>query len=366
MKQKLQLLILLCTINFNTNAQSLLNIGLNIGDPAPPLKVKAWVKGTPIQNFEKDKIYVIDFWATWCFPCMKLMPHFSELARKYQDKATFLSIDIYEKKDIPIAKIKRLVDSMGTQMDFTVGIEDNKFMSKNWADTSRAYGVPTIFIINNGKIDWIGHPKYADSVLTQILNKTWNPPFALLKRNDQIYLRELELKSSPELYKKLFRYKINMAGNTYDRVMISPDSVLLVINEMVRNIPSLKFLPVFVTFTFPALLQTNPQKAYDFAREVMATHTHVDEPLSLSLVYYIEENSDKLQLPENIYRLGAECCQAFIDKDPYPEFGFVSSTYKRMANLYRHAGDLTKAAEAEQKAKDTLPQKTNVPRFKDK
>jgi thiol-disulfide isomerase/thioredoxin len=354
MKQKLQLLMLLCTINFNINAQSLFNIGLNIGDPAPSLKVKTWVKGTPIQNFKKDKIYVIDFWATWCTPCMALMPHFSNLAHKYQDKATFLAIDIYEKKDISTAKIKKLIDSMGNRMDFKVGIEENKLMTKNWADASKLEGIPSIFIINDGKIDWIGHPKYADSVLTQILNKTWKPGFASIKRNNQLYLRHLEFVSAKELSDKIFRFEINMAGNTYDRVMIRPDSVLLVINEMVRNVPSLKFLPNFVSFTFPALLKTDPQKAYDFAQEVMTTSSYVDEPSYGILIYQIEENSDKLQIPKNIYRLGAECFQALIDKDPYPEFSNISENYKRMANFYRLAGDLSKATEAERKG-ERLP-----------
>jgi len=354
MKQKLQLLIFLFTINFNLSAQSLFNIGLNIGDPAPPLKVKAWIKGKPIKNFEKGKIYVIDFWATWCVPCLALMPHYSELAHKYQDKATFLSIDIYEKESIPIAKVKKIVDSMGKRMDFTIGIEENKFMSKNWADTSKSYGIPNIFVVNDGRIAWIGHPKYADSVLTEILNKTWKPELAKLKRNDQLYLGNLQLESAEELYNRITRYKINMAGNTYERVTISPDSVLLVIDEMVKNVPNLKFLPNFVGRTFPALLQTNPQKAYAYAMEVMATHTNYDDPPYLSLVYQIEENSDKLHIPENIYRLGAECCQAWIDLDPYPELGMTSSTYKRMASMYSLAGDSSKAAEAEQKAKDFL------------
>ncbi|RAJ29096.1 TlpA family protein disulfide reductase [Pedobacter cryoconitis] len=352
MKCKFQLFIFLCTISFNINAQSLFNIGLNIGDPAPPLKVKAWVKGKPIQKFEKDKIYVIDFWATWCIPCMALMPHFSKLAHKYQDKATFLSIDIYEKENVPIAKIKKLVDNMGDRMDVTVGVEENKLMSKNWADTSKAKGIPTIFIVNDGKIDWIGHPKYADSVLKQILNKTWRPELARLKRNNQLYLYDLDMESTGELVDRTYRYEINMAGNTYDRVEIRPDSVLLIIDEMVKNIPSLKFLPGFIVSKFPALLQTDPQKAYDFVREAMATPSYYDEPPYLLLVNAIEENSDKMKVPENIFRLGAECCQAWIDSDPYPELGFTSTTYKRMANLYRHAGDLQKAAEAEQKAKD--------------
>ena len=282
---------------------------------------------------------------------MASMSRLSETARKYQDKITVLSIDIYEKENTPIAKIKKLVNSMGNRMDFSVGIEENRFMAKNWVDTSEARGIPSTFIVNDGKLDWIGHPKYLDSVLTRILNKTWSREFALLKRNHQLYLRHLESMGSQELLVKIDRYVANMANNTYNRVKISPDSILLVIDEMVKNVPSLEFLPVFVSFKFAALLKTEPQKAYDFAREAMA---YDDDPPYRTLIVNIEENSEKLQIPVNIYRLGAECYQALIDSNPYPEYGDIPGKYKKMANLYKLAGDLPKAKEAEQKGERHL------------
>jgi len=351
MNRKLQLLILIFTITFKCSAQPLIHISLNIGDPAPPLKVKAWIKGMQIEKLRNDKIYVLDFWATWCGPCLALMPHFSKLAKKYQDKVTFLSIDIYERGQVPISKIRQLVDSMGKRMDFSVGVEEGRFMSKNWADASGYRGIPTIFIVSGGKIEWTGHPKYADSVLTKILDKSWSPQFAMLKRNNQLYLRQLEILSAKELISKIVRYKVNLTGNTYDRVQISPDSVLYVIDEMVRNIPSLKFLPVFVSYTFAALLKTDLKKAYNYAQEAMFTSSHVDEPSYGILINQIEEISANVQLPENFYRLGVECVQLQIDKNPYPELGDTPGQYRKMAKLYKLAGDLPKAAEAEEKGK---------------
>src|SRR5689334_22065643 len=74
---------------------------LKIGDPAPPIKVLKWAKGTPIEKFEPGRVYVVDFWATWCYYCRMSMPHLSALARKYGDKVTVISIDVAEDRAGP-------------------------------------------------------------------------------------------------------------------------------------------------------------------------------------------------------------------------------------------------------------------------
>ena len=67
---------------------------LTIGDPAPSLKYSKWIKGNPIKGFEDGKVYVLEFWATWCVPCIKAMPHLSELAKKYKSTTTFIGVNI--------------------------------------------------------------------------------------------------------------------------------------------------------------------------------------------------------------------------------------------------------------------------------
>ena len=61
---------------------------LKIGDPAPALEPMAWIKGEPVKKFAPGRVYVIEFWATWCVPCKELMPHLSDLQRKHADKLT--------------------------------------------------------------------------------------------------------------------------------------------------------------------------------------------------------------------------------------------------------------------------------------
>ena len=61
------------------------------GKPAPPLVVQNWINSKPQTLGElKGKIVVLDFWATWCGPCIKSIPHTNELLKKYADKGVVI------------------------------------------------------------------------------------------------------------------------------------------------------------------------------------------------------------------------------------------------------------------------------------
>ena len=52
---------------------------LSIGDKAPKPQLKKIVKGEFPDEFEKDTVYVVEFWATWCPPCRREMPDLERL-----------------------------------------------------------------------------------------------------------------------------------------------------------------------------------------------------------------------------------------------------------------------------------------------
>ena len=50
--------------------------------------------------YKGDKPVVIDFWASWCGPCMKLLPVMEQLAEKYKDRVIFLKVNAVKEKEL--------------------------------------------------------------------------------------------------------------------------------------------------------------------------------------------------------------------------------------------------------------------------
>ncbi|MBD0830586.1 TlpA disulfide reductase family protein [Aestuariibaculum sediminum] len=76
------------------------------------LKVYDYEGLEPLLNKKDGKVYVVNFWATWCVPCVKELPYFEALNKAYADKnveVLLVSLDFphqYDSKLKPFIKDK--------------------------------------------------------------------------------------------------------------------------------------------------------------------------------------------------------------------------------------------------------------------
>lgn len=171
---------------------------LKIGDAAPKLEVKEFLKGDPVKQLDKGKIYVVEFWATWCGPCIKTIPHLTELQKKHKD-VTFIGVSVWEQEGAEVAKF---VEKMGDKMEYRVATDavpagkdaNQGAMAKNWMTAAAQDGIPAAFIVNgDGVVAWIGHPNEMDKPLEQIVGGKYDVKAAALKyKEDKARERKLQ------------------------------------------------------------------------------------------------------------------------------------------------------------------------------
>jgi len=130
---------------------------LDVGSKAPAIGATKWVKGKEVKKFEKGKVYVVEFWATWCGPCIANIPHLTEIQKTYSD-VTVIGMAASDGKDSK--KVEEFVKGKGDEMGYTVAFDDGSgSMSKNWMQAAEQKGIPCAFVVDGeGKIAFVGHP----------------------------------------------------------------------------------------------------------------------------------------------------------------------------------------------------------------
>jgi thiol-disulfide isomerase/thioredoxin len=176
-------------------------LAADLGDPAKPLDIQEWVKGSAVNLADgKGKtIYVVEFWATWCPPCRASIPHLTELQKKFKDKGVVFIGVTDEKSDV----VKKFVTSMADKMDYTVAIDGGK-TSEGYMQAYGINGIPHAFIVDKeGKIAWEGHPMAGlDKVLDEIIAGKYD----MNKAKEEAKKEATTAKRMPEVQKKLQQY----------------------------------------------------------------------------------------------------------------------------------------------------------------
>lgn len=147
---------------------------LKVGDKAPALTIATWVKGKEVKSFESGHPYVVEFWATWCGPCIASMPHLSGLQKEYGNKLTIIGVTSKDPNNT-LDKVEAMVKTKGDTMGYTVAWDTDRTTNEAYMRAANQNGIPTAFVIDQkGNVAWIGHPMLLDIVLEPVVAGKWD------------------------------------------------------------------------------------------------------------------------------------------------------------------------------------------------
>lgn len=167
MSKSILLFILLTSFGGFASAQN----AAEVGNKAPALTIDEWLKGDIVTEFKSGSVYLLEFWGTWCSPCIENIPHLSEIQKKYKSYGlVVIGVATHETKDRN--NLMEFMKNRGSDMEYSVAYDIDFSMEKDW-DTggSDNFRLPICFLIDkNGIVVFSGHP--GDKTLEGLIEST--------------------------------------------------------------------------------------------------------------------------------------------------------------------------------------------------
>ncbi len=119
-------------------------------------------------DLSSDDTYVINFWATWCSPCVKELPYFESVNREFSEKnvkVLLVSLDFpsqIESKLMPYLKKNKIKSNV-------ILLDDSKMnkwvprVSEKWDG-----GIPATLIVNSSNYNFYPNPFEKEELLSEI------------------------------------------------------------------------------------------------------------------------------------------------------------------------------------------------------
>ncbi|RLE34464.1 hypothetical protein DRJ24_03875 [Candidatus Acetothermia bacterium] len=140
-------------------------VGTSVGNRAPDFTLRALNGGPVTLSSFLGKVVILDFWASWCYPCRISMPALHALWERYRDQGVVLlgvSLDRSESNAEGYLKANGYTD--------VTALWESPYASQAVAKRYGVSGIPHTFVIDrNGIIRFSGHPTQLTASLIESL-----------------------------------------------------------------------------------------------------------------------------------------------------------------------------------------------------
>jgi thiol-disulfide isomerase/thioredoxin len=335
---------------------------LTIGSLAPPLDIQFWIqqgggKFPQVKQFEAGKVYVVEFWATWCGPCIRSMPHLVELQKQYGDgQVQIISVSDETPEEVNEFLQRPAGEQDGQSVTFQELTSAYCLTTDPDGSTNQAYpmaarlnGIPCAFIVGKeGRVEWIGHPMEMDEPLAQVVDGRWDREAFAATYNEEREFEELLEKVAGQL----------QGTDGQQPSVASVDQVFTMLDDFLARAKSGKMAGRARFAKFDLMIQLRPEDPalLSIAKEIFAEMA--DRPIELhTLAWGLYEISKAGQLKNPaLVQEALAATQAALPKVTEAQRGTVLDT---VAHLQAYVGDLEGAlasAREVAKAPDASPE----------
>ncbi len=336
---------------------------LMVGDAAPAISVSAWARGNSINSLAKGQVYVVEFWATWCGPCLESIPHLTDLQRKYGSQVMIIGISVWESEP---QNVPAFIKKMGSKMDYAVAQDlvpqfppevkskprfalENGKSSVDWLVASGwdENGIPVAFVIDRaGRIAWIGEPLGGslDTPLEEVIAGRWN--------TDQ----RAEVYAKQAVIDKKVRHILREMNTAFD--IKEYDRAIRLSEEAMALDPAQGHL---AGFKFEVLLahKKDLASAYRYATEELKSNTFYAALGQMAWIIIFEDSRTR---PEDINLAKSLATRANeLSKGSRPgiqntlaRIAYLEKDYRRAVELQERAIELVKDDETKSEFRKTL------------
>lgn len=146
----------------------------NLPEEAHPTLLTVDFNGLEPYLNETDKTYIVNFWATWCKPCVEELPYFEEVGKKYRERnveVLLVSLDFPNQVD---KQLKPFIEKnkIASRVILLNDPDQNSWISK--VDSNWTGAIPATLIFNKSQRAFY-EKSFTLETLENEINKFLNP-----------------------------------------------------------------------------------------------------------------------------------------------------------------------------------------------